>query len=98
MHHRKLPPELRQCVRRYHQYRWVATHGVSEESLLKDLPIDLRRDIKRHLCLDLVRKVLNNSLKILVILKFSVRNCKRSVEKKSDKTEFKTFDIFKKSC
>ncbi|KAJ4747000.1 Cyclic nucleotide-gated channel 15 [Rhynchospora pubera] len=57
MHHRKLPLELKQSVRRYHQYRWVATQGVTEESLLKDLPIDLRRDIKRHLCLDLVREV-----------------------------------------
>ncbi|KAF3322261.1 putative cyclic nucleotide-gated ion channel 15 [Carex littledalei] len=57
MHHRKLPPELMQCVRRYHQYRWVATQGVNEESLLQDLPIDLRRDIKRHICLDLVQKV-----------------------------------------
>ncbi|KAM0902648.1 hypothetical protein ACQ4PT_019175 [Festuca glaucescens] len=31
--------------------------GVDEEALLKDLPMDIRRDIKRHLCLDLVRRV-----------------------------------------
>nr|CAD1843670.1 unnamed protein product [Ananas comosus var. bracteatus] len=57
MHHRQLPLELKQCVRRYYQYKWVATQGVDEEALLKCLPLDLRRDIKRHLCLDLVRSV-----------------------------------------
>ncbi|KAL4576958.1 hypothetical protein LXL04_013059 [Taraxacum kok-saghyz] len=57
MRHRQLPPELRQAVRRYDQYKWVATRGVDEEALLKDLPLDLRRDIKRHLCYDLVRRV-----------------------------------------
>lgn len=57
MHHRQLPPELRQSVRKYDQYKWVATRGVDEEALLKGLPMDLRRDIKRHLCLDLVRRV-----------------------------------------
>ncbi|XP_023512896.1 protein CNGC15b [Cucurbita pepo subsp. pepo] len=57
MHHRQLPPELRQSVRRYDQYKWIATRGVDEEALLRSLPLDLRRDIKRHLCLDLVRRV-----------------------------------------
>ncbi|XP_027343380.1 protein CNGC15c-like [Abrus precatorius] len=57
MHHRQLPPELRESVRKYDQYKWLATRGVDEESLLKGLPVDLRRDIKRHLCLDLVRGV-----------------------------------------
>ncbi|KAF8397705.1 hypothetical protein HHK36_016627 [Tetracentron sinense] len=57
MRHRQLPPELRQCVRRYNQYKWVATRGVDEEAILQGLPMDLRRDIKRHLCLDLLRGV-----------------------------------------
>lgn len=57
MHHRQLPQELKMSVRRYDQYKWAATHGVDEEVLLKGLPVDLRRDIKRHLCLDLVRRV-----------------------------------------
>ncbi|KAF4382172.1 protein CNGC15b isoform X1 [Cannabis sativa] len=57
MRHRQLPHELKQNVRRYDQYRWIATRGVDEEAILKDLPVDLRRDIKRHLCLDLVRQV-----------------------------------------
>ncbi|GAA0168638.1 hypothetical protein Leryth_014215 [Lithospermum erythrorhizon] len=57
MHHRVLPQELRQKVRRYDQYKWVETRGVDEESLVQNLPKDLRRDIKRHLCLSLVRRV-----------------------------------------
>lgn len=57
MHHRQLPPELRQSVRNYNHYKWVATRGVDEEALLKSFPMNLRRDIKRHLCLDLVRRV-----------------------------------------
>lgn len=57
MQHRQLPPELRERIRRYNQYKWVATRGVDEESLLENLPMDLCRDIKRHLCLDLVRRV-----------------------------------------
>lgn len=57
MHHRQLPQELRQSVRKYDQYKWVATRGVDEEALLTGLPLDLRRDIKRHLCYDLVRRV-----------------------------------------
>ncbi|KAL8153067.1 hypothetical protein V2J09_010827 [Rumex salicifolius] len=28
MHHRQLPQELRQSVRRYDQYKWMTTHGV----------------------------------------------------------------------
>ncbi|KAF5751553.1 Cyclic nucleotide-gated channel 15 [Tripterygium wilfordii] len=57
MHHRQLPQELKQSVVKYDQYKWVATHGVDEETVLKCLPLDLRRAIKRHLCLDLVRRV-----------------------------------------
>ena len=57
MRHRQLPHELRERVRRFIQYKWLATRGVNEESILEVLPADLRRDIKRHLCLDLVRRV-----------------------------------------
>lgn len=57
LHHRQLPQELRQSVRKYDQYKWLATRGVDEEAILKGLPLDLRRDIKRHLCLELVRRV-----------------------------------------
>lgn len=57
MRHRQLPEDLRQRVRRFVQYKWVATRGVDEEAILRGLPADLRRDIQRHLCLDLVRRV-----------------------------------------
>ncbi|MQL91657.1 hypothetical protein Taro_024271 [Colocasia esculenta] len=57
MHHRLLPQDLRERVRRYDQYKWLETRGVDEESLVQTLPKDLRRDIKRHLCLALVRRV-----------------------------------------
>ncbi|WVZ87408.1 hypothetical protein U9M48_034046 [Paspalum notatum var. saurae] len=57
MHHRSLPPEIRHRVRRYERYRWLETRGVDEESLVQTLPKDLRRDIKRHLCLGLVKEV-----------------------------------------
>ncbi|XP_010929224.1 probable cyclic nucleotide-gated ion channel 14 isoform X2 [Elaeis guineensis] len=57
MRHRQLPHDLRERVRRFVQYKWVATRGVDEECVLQSLPADLRRDIQRHLCLDLVRRV-----------------------------------------
>ncbi|KAL6979343.1 putative cyclic nucleotide-gated ion channel 15 [Sarracenia purpurea var. burkii] len=57
MHHRQLPHELRQAVREYGQFKWVATQGVDEETLLNSFPADLQREIKRHLCLNLVRQV-----------------------------------------
>ncbi|XP_044505270.1 protein CNGC15c-like isoform X2 [Mangifera indica] len=57
MHHRQLSPELKQSIRKYNQYKWIATGGVDEEALLKGLPLDLRRSIKCHLCLDLIRQV-----------------------------------------
>lgn len=57
MKHRQLPENLRVRVRRFLQYQWLATRGVNEEAILQSLPPDLRRDIQRHLCLDLVRRV-----------------------------------------
>ena len=57
MGHRQLPQDLRERVRRFVQYKWLATRGVDEETILHSLPADLRRDIQRHLCLDFVRRV-----------------------------------------
>ncbi|KAL1204532.1 putative cyclic nucleotide-gated ion channel 14 [Cardamine amara subsp. amara] len=57
MKHRQLPQDLRERVKRFVQYKWLATRGVDEETILHSLPADLRRDIQRHLCLDLVRRV-----------------------------------------
>ncbi len=60
MRRRQLPAALRQRVRKHERQKWAATRGVDEEASVRDLPVGLRRDIKRHLCLDLVRQVLNH--------------------------------------
>ena len=65
MRHRQLPEELQQRIRRFAQYKWLATRGVDGESILRSLPLDLRRQIQRHLCLALVRRV---SLLLVVYL------------------------------
>ncbi|KAH0460378.1 hypothetical protein IEQ34_011041 [Dendrobium chrysotoxum] len=57
MSHRLLPESLRDRIRRHEQYRWQETSGVDEESLLQNLPKDLRREVKRHLCLALLKRV-----------------------------------------
>lgn len=57
MRHRQLPEELQERVRRFVQYKWLTTRGVDEEAILRALPLDLRRQIQRHLCLALVRRV-----------------------------------------
>ncbi|KAF5743465.1 Cyclic nucleotide gated channel 1 isoform 1 [Tripterygium wilfordii] len=57
MSHRLLPDNLRERIRRYEHYKWQETRGVDEETLLCNLPKDLRRDIKRHLCLALLMRV-----------------------------------------
>jgi cyclic nucleotide gated channel, plant len=54
---KKLPKSFRHRVRQYERQRWAATRGVDESSIVRDLPEGLRRDIKYHLCLDLVRQV-----------------------------------------
>jgi hypothetical protein len=69
MRHRQLPQSLREHVRRFVQYKWLATRGVDEESILRALPMDLRRDIQRHLCLDLVRRVRDSLVLLSSILK-----------------------------
>ncbi|KAL2928604.1 Protein CNGC15c [Bienertia sinuspersici] len=62
MHHRQLPHDLRESIRKHDRYRWVATQGIDEEGLLQGLPPDVRRQIKRHLCLDLVLRRLKPRL------------------------------------
>ncbi|EES04859.2 cyclic nucleotide-gated ion channel 1 [Sorghum bicolor] len=57
MAHRLLPENLKDRIMHHEQYRWQETRGVDEEGLLKNLPKDLRREIKRHLCLSLLMKV-----------------------------------------
>ncbi|XP_076957805.1 cyclic nucleotide-gated ion channel 1-like [Bidens hawaiensis] len=57
MSHRMLPESLKERIRRYEQYRWQETRGVDEDTFIRNLPKDLRRDIKRHLCLKLLKRV-----------------------------------------
>ncbi|KAK4415838.1 putative cyclic nucleotide-gated ion channel 10 [Sesamum alatum] len=57
MSHRMLPEDLRARIRLYEEYKWQKERGVEEESLISNFPKDLRRDIKRHLCLSLLTRV-----------------------------------------
>nr|XP_048334488.1 cyclic nucleotide-gated ion channel 1-like [Ziziphus jujuba var. spinosa] len=57
MTHRMLPPNLKERIKRYEQYKWQETRGADEDNLIRNLPKDLRRDIKRHLCLSLLTRV-----------------------------------------
>lgn len=57
MKRRQLPSRLRQRVRQYERHRWTAMRGEDEMDMTKDLPEGIRRDIKRYLCVDLVKKV-----------------------------------------
>ncbi|KAE8814610.1 cyclic nucleotide-gated ion channel 4 [Hordeum vulgare] len=57
MKRKDLPQSYRHRVRQFERQRWAATRGVDECQIVRDLPEALRRDIKYHLCLDLVRQV-----------------------------------------
>ncbi|KAI3693450.1 hypothetical protein L6452_33285 [Arctium lappa] len=57
MSRRLLPEELKERIRCYEQYKWQENRGVDEQSLIQNLPKDLRRDIKRHICLSLLMEV-----------------------------------------
>ncbi|KAJ7951295.1 Cyclic nucleotide-gated ion channel 1 [Quillaja saponaria] len=57
MSHRMLPDSLRERIRRYEQYKWQENRGVEEETLIRNLPKDLRRDVKHHLCWALLKRV-----------------------------------------
>lgn len=68
MRRRQLPSKLRQRVRHYERQSWRSMGGEDEMELIKDLPEGLRRDIKRFLCLDLIKKVpLFHSLDELIL-------------------------------
>ncbi|XP_016514067.1 cyclic nucleotide-gated ion channel 4 [Nicotiana tabacum] len=57
MRSRRLPRELKQRTRNFERQKWAAMRGVDECEMIRNLPEGLRRDIKYHLCLDLVRQV-----------------------------------------
>ncbi|KAF2283603.1 hypothetical protein GH714_012159 [Hevea brasiliensis] len=56
MSRRQLPPDLRRRVRHFENQRWAVMGGEDEIKWMEELPEGLRRDIKRHLCVDLIRK------------------------------------------
>ncbi|CAO2163829.1 unnamed protein product [Urochloa humidicola] len=53
----QIPDDLQNRICQFLEYKWISTQGVEEDSILKQLPVDLRRDIKQWLCLDLVQRV-----------------------------------------
>ncbi|XP_057855168.1 probable cyclic nucleotide-gated ion channel 20, chloroplastic [Cryptomeria japonica] len=57
MERRRLPLQMRSRVRQSERFKWAANQGVNEEELMEALPEDLQREIRRHLCLDLLKKV-----------------------------------------
>ncbi|KAL1343007.1 hypothetical protein AAHE18_09G197700 [Arachis hypogaea] len=66
MSHRLLPDSLRQQIRQYEQYKWQETRGVDEDNLICNLPKDLRRDIKRHLCLALLMRLIQFKINLVI--------------------------------
>ncbi|CAN6565159.1 unnamed protein product [Malus baccata var. baccata] len=57
MQRRQLPSHLRKRARYFQRHSWAAMQGQDELELIQHFPDGLRRDIKRYLCLDLVKKV-----------------------------------------
>ena len=66
----QIPDDLQKRICQFMEYKWIATQGVEQDSILKQLPVDLRRDIKQWLCLDLVQHVSG----ILVVAKIFCNN------------------------
>jgi len=42
----QIPDDLQKRICQFMEYKWIATQGVEQDSILKQLPVDLRRDIK----------------------------------------------------
>ncbi|CAI5535176.1 unnamed protein product [Closterium sp. Naga37s-1] len=57
MQRRQLPTDLQMKVRRQERHTFASTRGLHEEELLDGLPDSLQRDVRRHLCRGLVRRV-----------------------------------------
>ncbi|XP_020538901.1 cyclic nucleotide-gated ion channel 2 [Jatropha curcas] len=56
MSRRQLPSNLRRRIRHFDNQRWAVMGGEDEIKWIEELPEGLRRDIKRYLCLDLIKK------------------------------------------
>lgn len=57
MARRQLPLMFRKKVRQAERFKWSANKGVNEEELLKSLPEDIEKEIRKALCLDLIKRV-----------------------------------------
>ncbi|KAM6582042.1 hypothetical protein CsatB_009044 [Cannabis sativa] len=57
MKRRQIPSHLRGRVRHFQRQSWAAMGGQDEMELIKHFPDGLRRDIRRFLCIDIVKKV-----------------------------------------
>ncbi|XP_050228940.1 cyclic nucleotide-gated ion channel 2-like [Mercurialis annua] len=56
MSRRQLPSNLRRRMRHFDSQRWAIMGGDDDDKWIDELPEGLRRDIKRFLCLDLIKK------------------------------------------
>ncbi|PWA51998.1 ion channel, cNMP-binding protein [Artemisia annua] len=56
MKRRQLPSDLIRRVRHFENQRWSAMGGQDDMEMVKNLPKGIRRDIKRYLCFDLIKK------------------------------------------
>lgn len=55
-----LPQNLKKRIQSHEQYRWQETIGVDEEGLPKNVPKDLRGEIKQQLCRSLLTRVFSH--------------------------------------
>lgn len=55
--YKKLSPQLKQQIKQYQKYKWQESRGVDVENLLKNFPKEMIKNIKRELCLELLKKV-----------------------------------------
>lgn len=54
---KKLSNNLRKEIKQYQRYKWQESRGVEVENLLKNFPREMIMNIKRELCLELLKKV-----------------------------------------
>eukprot|EP00250_Pteridium_aquilinum_P005153 c15291_g1_i1 orf=200-2506(+) len=57
MARRHLPLKFRRKVREAERFKWAANRGVDEQELLNGLPEDIELEIRKALCLELIKKV-----------------------------------------
>ncbi|KAL4576592.1 hypothetical protein LXL04_012688 [Taraxacum kok-saghyz] len=57
MNHRQLPHAMRERIRKHDLHKWMKHEKVDEAEILDELPLDIKRDIKQHICNELVRRV-----------------------------------------